>query len=99
MVFDHSYSDVVPPGVDEIKMPRDSLQDMWITDVASANTGLVDVVVAATGDVESAKLISVPQNIHESMFLSAVKAWQFHPAIKDGQAVRYRQRMYIAVAR
>lgn len=99
MVFDETYPEIVPPGTDDIRIPRSSLGDMWIADVATPDTGLVEVVVGATGSVETAKLISAPQNVHESMFLSAIKAWQFTPALLDGQGVRYRQRMHIAVSR
>ena len=99
MVFDETYPEVVPPGTDSIRMPSNSLGDMWISEVATPDTGLVEVVVGATGGVETAKLITSPQNVHESMLLSAVKAWQFSPARLDGQGVRYRQRIHVAVAR
>ena len=99
MVFDNSHPEVSPPGAGGIRVHGRLEPDMWITDAATYNTGLVEVVVGATGDVESAKSISVPQNVHEWMFLSAVKAWQLEPAMRDGQAVRYRQQLHIAVAR
>ena len=99
MVFDEHHTDVIPPGTDAIRMQSDQFSDMWITDVPTENSGVVEVVVAETGYVESAKMISAPRNVHEWMFLSAVKAWRFYPAEKDGQAVRYRQRLQIAVAR
>ena len=52
--------------------------------------GIVEVVVSDTGEVESVKLLSPPRNVHERMILSAVKTWQFQPAMKDGRAVRFR---------
>ena len=61
--------------------------------------GLVEITVSERGEVERAKLISVPQNVHESMLLSAIKDWRFTPAAKDGMAVRYRQVMPITVAK
>lgn len=98
-VFDASYPEVIPPGAEGIRIPRSSFGDMWISEAATPDSGLVEVVVSSTGDVEMAKLITSPANVHESMFLSAVKAWQFSPAQLDGQGVRYRQRMHIAVSR
>ena len=29
------------------------------------------------------------------MFLSAVKAWRFQPALKDGQPVRFRKNIWM----
>ena len=99
MVFDDTHPGVSPPGTDAIRMRSDLFPGLRISDVASDDTGLVEVVVGAEGKVETAKLISAPQNVHESMFLSAVKAWQFDPATKNGQAVRYRHQMHIAIDR
>jgi hypothetical protein len=97
MVFDDSHPDVSPPGAEAIRMRTDASIGLRISDEATPETGLVEVVVGAGGEVETAKLISAPQNVHESMFLSAVKAWRFEPAVKDGHTVRYRQRMHVAV--
>ena len=65
----------------------------------AGQTGLVEVVVSATGTVESAKFVSTPLNVHESMLLSAVKAWRFRPAMRDGQAIRFRLTLPIRRAR
>ena len=61
--------------------------------------GMVEVVVSEYGKVERARLISNPSNVLDSMLLSAVKAWQFTPATRYEQAVRYRQVMPILVVR
>ena len=53
----------------------------------------LELVVAATGLVESAKLRSPPRNITEFMLVSAAKAWIFRPAELDGQPVAYRHRV------
>ena len=113
MVFDESHADVTPPGVGDIRLrskflppslfPSDRAQESrgeGETDSDSEQVaGLVEVIVSEKGEVERAKLISVPNNVHESMLLSAIKAWHFTPAEKDGVAVRYRQVMPITVAR
>ena len=41
------------------------------------------------GTVEWVRLIGHPQTVHDTMWLSAVKAWQFQPAFEDGIPVRY----------
>lgn len=114
IVFDSSHPDVSPPRVGDIRLRSEFLPEslrMRETDelgpnsaaghenLSSEQVGLVEVIVSEMGVVEQAKLISVPQNVHESMLLSAIKAWRFIPAEKDGMAVRYRQVMPITVAR
>ena len=61
--------------------------------------GQVEVLISETGEVEQVKLLAAPQNVHESMLLSVIKAWHFEPALKDGQSVRNRQIIPISVAR
>ena len=112
MVFDESFSDVIPPGAGDIRLRSEFLPASMLESDADQESeaegdpqsdfeqvGLVEVVVSETGEVERAKLLGAPQNVHESMLLSAIKAWQFTPAVKDGMAVRYRQVMPITVAR
>lgn len=53
----------------------------------------LELVIAASGLVESAKLRSAPRNITEFMLVSAAKAWIFQPAELDGHPVRYRHRV------
>ena len=102
MVFDSSHPEVTPPRVGDIRLRSEFLPDSLrepeaatatgITNESAADSeqvGLVEVIVSEVGEVEQVKLISVPQNVHESMLLSAIKAWRFTPAEKDGMAVRY----------
>lgn len=55
----------------------------------------IAVVVNERGSVDSVKAVNVPLSLGESVMLtaalSAVKSWQFRPAMKDGAAVKYRQ--------
>jgi hypothetical protein len=53
----------------------------------------LELVIAPTGLVESAKLRTAPRNITEFMLVSAAKAWIFQPAEFDGHPVRYRHRV------
>jgi TonB family protein len=55
----------------------------------------VEVVVSIDGSVESVRLIDPPRSVIDSMILSAAKAWQFEPAVKDGKPVRYRKTIWI----
>ena len=56
----------------------------------------IELVVGTDGSVESVKLLGREPSIHDRMFLSVAKAWQFQPAIKNGMAVKYRKTVWIA---
>ena len=60
-------------------------------DVNRSELRLIELVISPLGTVESVKLIGDPRNVHDSMLLSAAKAWVFRPAVKDGVPVRYRK--------
>jgi hypothetical protein len=55
----------------------------------------IELVIRPDGSVESVKLVGPPRDIHDSMLLSAAKAWQFYPATKGGVPVRYRKTVWI----
>ena len=112
-VFDETDANVVPPGTKGIPLRADlrlvlasgfqgegkaQLQTR-IGGEADSQIGMVEVTISERGAVERARLISVPNSIHGSMLLSVIKAWQFTPATKDGQPVRYRQVIPIIAAR
>jgi outer membrane biosynthesis protein TonB len=50
----------------------------------------VEVLVSPDGGVDRIKLVSQPRRMVDVMTLSAAKMWQFEPALKDGEPVRYR---------
>jgi len=56
----------------------------------------VDLIVSEDGTVESVRLVGASCTVRESMFLSAAKAWQFQPALKDGDPVRYHKTIWLA---
>jgi hypothetical protein len=65
-------------------------------DIDRGQLGQMELTIALDGTVESAKLVSPPRYVHDSMLLSAAKTWQFRPALKDGTPVRYRKTVWIA---
>jgi hypothetical protein len=65
-------------------------------DVNRTELRLIELVISPLGTVESVKLIGDPRNVHDSMLLSAAKAWVFRPAVKDGVPVRYRKIVSVA---
>ena len=112
-VFDETDADVIPPGTKDIPL-RGDLRLAWSSGFqdegraqlearVGSETGnraaMVEVTISERGEVERARLISAPSSVHGAMLLSVIKAWQFTPATKDGQAVRYRQVMPLIAVR
>lgn len=90
-IFSPSSRDVVPPVGVRPQLPRELPPNVRREDLAR-----IELIVAADGSVETVKLASLPRNVHDSMWLSAIKAWQFQPAMKDGLPVRYLKTVWIA---
>jgi protein TonB len=55
-----------------------------------------ELLVNERGEVEQARLRATEVRLQDRMMVSAVKAWRFKPAIKDGRPVRYRVRIPIS---
>jgi TonB family protein len=55
----------------------------------------LEVLVTAAGEVESVKIVAGPRTALDGMMLSAVKAWRFQPATRDGGPVAYRQLVWL----
>ncbi len=95
-VLDGRDSRVTPPSIERVRLRHASEP---LSQGALDEAGLVELVVSASGVVESAKFVTNPLDVHQSMLLSAVKAWRFRPARLNGQAIRYRLRVPISRAR
>jgi hypothetical protein len=63
--------------------------------VPANRVGTVELIVGRLGDVEFVKLYTPLNRYHERMIVSAVKAWRFQPATKDGRPIRFRLTMTI----
>jgi hypothetical protein len=90
--FSAAHSDVVPPR----------LIGLSSTSAPQPGTGMaalpeVELLVSASGEVESVKLVSSGQAAQPGMQLSAIKAWRYEPATLGGQPVRYRLRVRLPV--
>jgi hypothetical protein len=90
-IYSASDRDVTPP---EPTHPQ-QLTGMRTGALEGNNMVTLEVVVNSEGIVEAAWALNSPNTVGESLVLAtslhAVKAWQFHPAIKDGRAVAYRK--------
>lgn len=53
----------------------------------------VDVAIDETGRVESVRLVRFEDGLNQRMMVSAVKAWRFAPATRNGVPVKYVKRV------
>lgn len=60
-------------------------------------TGLLEFVVDTGGTVESAVLVEPLSPYYDPSLVAAAKRWQFRPAIRDGQPVKFRKRLEIVL--
>jgi TonB family protein len=77
-------------GVVPAVLTRPQLPSEPPSTVPKEEVGVLEIVVSPTGTVEHARLISTANRYEDRMIVSAVKAWRFEPAMKDGRPVRYR---------
>jgi hypothetical protein len=66
-------------------------------DAPADTIAVFELVVGRSGAVEQVHVISFPRHFHDRMIVSHVKAWTFQPATRDGQPVRYRLVVRLAV--
>jgi len=87
-VYSNVDPEVVPPALVRSRLPSDPPKG-----VRSDALPEVEIVVSSSGEVESVKLVTEQAGVGPAMMLSAIKAWRFRPATRDGEPVRYRLRM------
>lgn len=89
---------VYPEGAPGIAPPvgiRPQLARALPDSVRQEDLTPLELVIGVDGSIESARLISPPKNVIDSMIVSVAKAWEFEPALKDGKPVRYRKTIWI----
>ena len=78
-------------GVSSPIAVRPQLPRQLSPSVNRSDLRVIELVISTLGTVESVRLIGDPRDVHDSMLLSAAKAWVFRPAEKNGVPVRYRK--------
>ncbi len=94
-LFDSSDLHVTPPTIVRLQLPQ--LVDQGLP--LDEQVGVVEAIVSTSGEVEKVQLLSPHRSVHQGMILSAVKTWRFQPALRDGDAVRYRHLIPVAIPR
>jgi hypothetical protein len=87
--------DIVPP---KVVYPQSLIPS---TGARREDVLILEIILNESGRVDSAKALDFPRNLGESLILTnalaATKTWRFHPALKDGQPVRYRELIAVAI--
>ncbi len=65
--------------------------------VSAGRLTQIEILVSDRGEVVAAKAVSGPRSYFDGMVLSAVKAWKFQPATRNGLPVAYRLRVFLLV--
>lgn len=90
---------VYSPGSRGVKPPiavRPNLPSELPPGLPASAITRIDILIRPDGTVEAVKLLDPPRTVHDWMLLSAAKAWQFHPAMRAGVPVTYRQTLRVA---
>ena len=88
---------VIPPTTVRQDVPP------WPASIHSAPpmgalTGLAEVVIGPTGEVESVRLVKRIHPMYDGLLLAAAKKWRYEPATRDGQPIPYTKQLEIKVA-
>jgi protein TonB len=86
-IYSAADAGVEPPTMVRPQMPSEPKPDSEIGD------SWVEVVVDEQGQVARVRLHSSDLSLNDRMIVSAAKAWQFQPALKDGRPVKYVLRL------
>lgn len=82
-LFSSADADVRPPRLINGDLPRPAIQGL------PTRTNSMELIISEAGSVERVRLLT-NQRMPDMMILSRAKMWQFEPALRNGQPVRYR---------
>jgi TonB family protein len=66
--------------------------------VTTTTVGLIEVVIDATGAVESARMRTPVHPAYDGIALSAAKKWRYQPAVVDGVPVKFMKRVQVTLS-
>ena len=88
-VFSLDDADVTAPVIVRQNMPR------FPGGLREPASGVLEIVVDAAGNVESARMIDPVHIQYDGLLINAAKKWQYQPATIDGTPVRYNRRIQV----
>jgi len=65
--------------------------------VLTAGVGMLEVVIDATGAVESATMVASVHPQYDKLAVEAARRWQYRPATVDGVPVKYLKRVQVTL--
>lgn len=90
-VYSGEDRDVIPPtAINQVLPPFPGT-------VVIPRTGLLEVLISETGEVESAVMTQTVTSAYDRAALTAARTWRFKPATVNGVPVKYRKSVQIAV--
>jgi hypothetical protein len=92
-IYAQDDKNVVPPVVISQEIPP------YPGRVSIDRVGVIEVVIDASGSVESATMVEPVDPIYNRLLLAAAKTWMYRPARMDGSPVKYRRRIQVSIAR
>ncbi len=87
-IYSRTDPEVVPAVLKRPQLPSVP-EDSLAQEVSSE----LDLLIDVAGHVEQVRLVSPGNRFNDRILMAAAKAWQFQPASRDGQPVRYRLRL------
>ena len=93
LVYSSASLDVQPPVIYSPKLPPVPPADPYWQ-----GTNTMELLIDESGIVQRARMTSRPVRLPDMMLLSPAKTWKFHPALRNGQPVKYRLTMSWVVA-
>ena len=91
-VFTSEDSDAVAPVTVRQNMPR------FPGKLTAPAAGVIELVIDATGAVETVRMLESVHPQYDSLVISAAKKWQYQPAHVAGTSVQYLKRIQISLA-
>ena len=92
-VFSPEDADVIAPVTVRQNMPRFPGPGA----LTAAVSGVIDLIIDASGKVESVRIVDPVHPQYDSLLVNAAKRWQYEPALLEGTPVRFNKRIQVSL--
>jgi tetratricopeptide (TPR) repeat protein len=98
-IYDRSNTDVRPPAVIRENIPSPSPQLLQIMRSLGQKSGMVDVLIDESGEVERVTVKHSLNPAYDSVIANAARHWKYQPAVKGGVPVAYLKTVTVTLDR